>query len=137
MQLVSKGEQQVLREPPVEEGARAVYGYDAQVGKLVRLGFAEYDVHPIDSALIRSGQVYSMRAGVFHLSMPIGQTVTVMEIMEKHDIQPRILVHKAVEPDNAFDRCTAMSEDEVWETIVRYKLEEIIDANGGLLNELG
>ncbi len=87
-------------------------------GKLLRLGEADYSVQIRSLQAYLKGEDYFMRAGIFHHTVAIGTTVTLMTIMDKYENHiPRVLCHKDLEPDNSFSRLDEMSEMEVWDLL--------------------
>lgn len=69
---------------------------------------------------IKAGSTYEQPAFTLHdTQTPYGCVVTVMEKVEIHDGDAHVAVPIDVEPDNEYDRRTAMDEKELWKAIER------------------
>lgn len=73
------------------------------------------------SIQIPSGQDYTQAAGTFHESRALnGLVITVMQKVKTYpDYVPKVLVPHDTEPDNDFDRATALDEQTLWDSIWR------------------
>lgn len=67
------------------------------IGQRVRL-------EPIQTRRIIAGHQYGLHAFVFHLSVPNGRVVTIMEKTQRRVGTAKVLVPVGAQPDNAFSR---------------------------------
>lgn len=112
-----KGVVDGIDEPmPTHQLYKAVYDKNSssRLEATGQLGIPEmYSRFPVSA-----GQAYDQPAFTFHdTETPMGMVITVMEKTKIHDGDAHVLCPLDTEPDNDFDRRTAMPEDELWAII--------------------
>lgn len=58
----------------------------------------------VSTNMYNAGDTYEMPVGLFHLSLPLGRTLTVIEKHPRMDAAPIVAARIGVTPDNSYDR---------------------------------
>lgn len=104
--------------PLTDEIYRAVYQKGAD-SRLEPTGVRGY-LRKVVTTLVRAGESYYQPAFTLHdTQTPDGRVVTVMEKLAVHEGDATVICPIDVEPDNDFDRASAMSADDIWDAIER------------------